>query len=293
MITRTYGGYSLLLLPALLAMGCSDSSSSKLDAARYDSSPGLIDSSSDRGGDLPATPDGLADARPDVPVGPDAGVVDTAGVELGVGPEAGADLRVDGARDVATDVAADSRDAAGVDVAPRDVPALDTGSVDVATADLAVTEAGAIDAGPLAFVATLTGGQVVPPVTTPTTADASFQLSTDRTQLIYRITQSVADVTTVAIYAGAAGSNGAQVFSLTPVGADMSGSVTLTPAQVTSLEQGLMYVLISSTANPNGLLRGQILRPSEALFVASLTGAQEVPAVVSTATAQGGQIAKQ
>jgi hypothetical protein len=64
----------------------------------------------------------------------------------------------------------------------------------------------------------------------------------------------------------------------------MSGTITVTAAQVTDLEAGRYYVNVHSTLNPGGEIRGQILHPGELLYVATLTGAQEAPPVVSTGT---------
>lgn len=278
---RRYGGYLLLLFPGVLALGCGGSSSNPTDA-RYDTT-GPIDGSVERVGD--AAFDARTDGAPDVAVAPDAGI--DVGGDTVVRPDTPADTRIDvivaDAPADGRDVAADARDVA------RDVPVIIDGAVsDTGQSDgpSQIGEVGGVDAAPLGLLATPTGAQVVPPVNTPATATATFALSPDNTQVTYHITQTVTGATTVAIYMGAAGTNGSQVFPITPVSADMTGSFAVTPAQVDSLESGMMYVLITSATNPNGELRGQILLPGQSLWVANLTGPQMVPPVTSTATGQ-------
>jgi hypothetical protein len=58
----------------------------------------------------------------------------------------------------------------------------------------------------------------------------------------------------------------------------------VTAAELTDLSLRRLYVNIHSAAAPKGELRGQVLRPGEALFAAALTGSEEVPPVSTTAT---------
>lgn len=60
------------------------------------------------------------------------------------------------------------------------------------------------------------------------------------------------------IHAGAEGTNGPVVvpFAVTP--SPITGSTTLTEAQVAQLAQGLWYVNVHTAANPGGEIRGQL-----------------------------------
>lgn len=74
------------------------------------------------------------------------------------------------------------------------------------------------------FTAELSGKNEVPPVATPATGQATFQLSRDGNSLMYKLSVShIADVTMAHIHVGAPGSNGEHVAFLYPVG--MVGSM--------------------------------------------------------------------
>ena len=142
------------------------------------------------------------------------------------------------------------------------------------------------DSGPAAtmFAATLTGGQETPPVTTTASGTATFTLSADKTMLTYDITHTATGGSAAHIHVGAGGEAGAVVFPITPFSAHMTGTLTLTAAQATDLENGNYYVNIHTATNANGELRGQIMPPGATLWVATLTGGQETPAVITTGT---------
>lgn len=166
-------------------------------------------------------------------------------------------------------------------------PTGDAGKPDTATVD----SGGLPDSAPkpdsstggTTFTATLSGAQEAPArVTTIASGTATLTLSADKTKLAYDIKHTVADGTAAHIHLGEAGQAGAVVFPLEPFSAAMTGTLTLTPADVTNLEAGKLYVNIHGTTNPNGELRGQILAPGTALFVANLAGDQENPPVITT-----------
>jgi glucose/arabinose dehydrogenase/plastocyanin len=82
---------------------------------------------------------------------------------------------------------------------------------------------------------------------------------------------------------GAFGTNGSLV-----------GTVTLTPAQLAYLADGLTYMNIHTTPNPGGEIRGQILPQVTAIpFTTSLTGAAERPQTVDTPARGSGIFALQ
>jgi hypothetical protein len=130
--------------------------------------------------------------------------------------------------------------------------------------------------------AALTGAQEVPAVATMASGSASFRLNGDT--LFYEINHNVAGGTAAHIHGGHGGVNGPVVFPLDPFGVDMTGQVTLTPDQITALNEGRFYVNIHSGANPGGEIRGQILPVDSALWVAPLSGVQQVPPVMAASS---------
>jgi hypothetical protein len=138
--------------------------------------------------------------------------------------------------------------------------------------------------GETLFVAALEGTQEVPPIASKATAVASVILGAARNQIRYRISMKDVAPTVAHLHRGIAGVNGPVVYPLAPVGAVIEGIQPVNPADVQDLARRRWYVNIHSAANPTGELRGQLLRPGEAVFAAKLTGAQEVPANASTAS---------
>lgn len=148
----------------------------------------------------------------------------------------------------------------------------------------------AASAQTLVFKAELTGASVVPPVTTPAMGTAYFIVDLDADTLTYNMTyDQLSSTETAAQIDGfaASGSNGTVQFSL-GLGKHKAGVWNYTAADEQSLLDGLAYVVIQSTTNPAGELRGQIERiAAHRVFVADLDGAQQVPAVTTTATGTG------
>ncbi len=67
---------------------------------------------------------------------------------------------------------------------------------------------------------------------------------------------------------------------------DVPAATTLSAPQLTDLAAGKFYLLVRSAADPNGELRAQLLPPGITIKFASLSGAAEVPSVVSAASGQ-------
>ncbi len=237
-----------------LATGCDDAASDSDAAAPSDVST-----------------DTAVDATPDA--APDATV------------DAAADVTADTTpADVTADVTADATPAdVTADAAPADVTA-DAAPADVVTADAAIDVAPADAGTETVFEATLSGAQEVPVVTTTASGTATITLNAARTVISYVVRHTIPTATAGHIHIGAPGTNGGVAVPFTSVGAEITGMATVTPAQVASLESGEMYVNLHTTANPGGELRGQVLRRGEELYVAPLTGVQEVPRVTTTAT---------
>lgn len=127
------------------------------------------------------------------------------------------------------------------------------------------------------FQANLTGGQEVPPVTTPATGTATFISSTSggTTTIQYTVTVSgnLSGPVTAAHIHGPAGTgvNANPIVPLTvsnatgTTGVLVSGSFTTTGNATINMQQllthmlaGNTYVNLHTAANPNGAIRGQI-----------------------------------
>jgi hypothetical protein len=138
--------------------------------------------------------------------------------------------------------------------------------------------AGGPATGEVAYVADLEGYNQVPRVTTTASGSATLTLSADKKTLTYHVKQNVQNATKAHIHLGAAGENGAVVYPLEPLSADMTGSISLTNANdVAQLDAGNFYINVHSTIDADGEVRGQILHTGETLYVANLTTDQETP----------------
>jgi hypothetical protein len=129
------------------------------------------------------------------------------------------------------------------------------------------------------YDAPLTHAQVVRATTSPATGTAKFFLQADGTTLNYDITQNVANAQAVNLHIGAPGENGAVAHQLTPVSGQMTGSITLSADEQAALPVDQLYLDVTSTAFPDGEIRGQLTLPGATIFVAVPTGAQEVPPI--------------
>jgi CHRD domain len=114
------------------------------------------------------------------------------------------------------------------------------------------------------FKATLSSDQEVPPVVVATTATGTAEAKLVGTTLT--ISGTFKDLTGAPSMAhlhgpGATGATGPIIYMLTipnaPVG-ELTGTVTLTEAQITDLKAGNLYFNIHTTANAKGEIRGQI-----------------------------------
>ncbi len=140
---------------------------------------------------------------------------------------------------------------------------------------------------PFVRTAALSGANEVP--ANASTAQATGQVTVNPTTLA--ITGSVVSTgiqgTGAHIHEGASGVAGPVVVPLTGGAGGVwtvAAGTVLTSAQYASLQGGNYYFNVHSAANPAGEIRGQIKLVTQ---LASLTGAQEVPASGSTATGMG------
>jgi hypothetical protein len=151
---------------------------------------------------------------------------------------------------------------------------------------------GSNSAAPLSVVrtATLTGAEEVPAVTSAASARGALVVDPVTRAISGGVTFSGITPTAAHIHQGAPGQNGGIVVGLT-LGTDSAtipANTTLTQAQYDALLAGQLYFNIHSAANPDGEIRGQITGQSGVVAgLATLNGAQEVPAVMTSATGQG------
>ena len=157
----------------------------------------------------------------------------------------------------------------------------------------------AVDPTQPAYGGPLTGAQEIPAVVTTAAGQGTVVISADGSTITYLVTYSglSGSVAAAHIHTGAAGIAGGVILPLTAGPSPMtgtltaanfaaSGSVTTFAQAVAAIRAGTTYFNLHTAANPGGELRGQILAAGDAYF-AGLTGAQETPAVVTTAAGQG------
>jgi hypothetical protein len=135
------------------------------------------------------------------------------------------------------------------------------------------------------YDAPLTSAQVVHATTSPASGTAKFLLQADGTTLNYDVTQNVANAQAVNLRHGAPGEPGPVAHQLTPVSGHMTGSITLSADEQAALTVDQLYLEVTSTAFPDGEIRGQLMLPGATIFVAVPTGAQQVPPVNTQYTA--------
>lgn len=145
--------------------------------------------------------------------------------------------------------------------------------------------------------ATLSGRQEAPPVVTTATGSATVSVDPGLGQIVVTVTVSgLSDITDAHLHVGPPGMDGPIIFPLASGPFTSPLVVTLTssnlvpaPAQgidtigdaIQAIQGGRTYVNVHTTAFPDGELRGQV-GPVE--FGAVLSGTQEVPPVVTSAT---------
>lgn len=135
-----------------------------------------------------------------------------------------------------------------------------------------------------AFIAVLRGRFEVPPVNTVATGKALFRLSSDRKRLRFLLkVRNIQNVTQAHIHLGRPGQNGpvvAFLFGLSRFGISVrrgiiSGTLTrqdlIGPLQgssiadlVREIRRGNTYVNVHTEQNPDGEIRGQIVKKSRA-----------------------------
>ena len=134
--------------------------------------------------------------------------------------------------------------------------------------------------------AVLSGAQEPTPVVTNATGYGSIVVDPTTRAVTGSITFNGVTATAAHIHTGAVGTNGGIAVSLTlgTNSATIPANTVLTQTQYDDLLAGNLYFNVHSAANTGGEIRGQIGR---VVRVAALDGAQQVPAVTTTATGNG------
>jgi hypothetical protein len=145
-------------------------------------------------------------------------------------------------------------------------------------------------APPADFNAVMLGMNEVPPVDTPATGVARFQLNSSMNMLQYEVLVSdIISITAAHIHPGAPGQNGPPKIPLYPggdtfgPGDPLTGTAELDAQDLLDLLTGYLYINVHTSANPGGEIRGQIGTGFQA-FEALLSGANEVPPVPTDAS---------
>jgi hypothetical protein len=135
----------------------------------------------------------------------------------------------------------------------------------------------ALSGGNFSFVAQLSGSDEVPPVDTTGSGQFNGAIVINSTVIDFQLSvANLTDVTQVTINVGAVGTNGPAIFTLFDsakqgtftnpeggalVAADLTpgGGVNTFADAVAAVRAGNTYVSVTTAANPNGEIRGQIL----------------------------------
>lgn len=117
------------------------------------------------------------------------------------------------------------------------------------------------------FISYMSSGQENPPVGVGATGSGAVSVNATGTQALVSMSWAGLSGTTTAahVHSGRSGINGPVICNFGLSGQPTSGTMTdflcnFSPAQVTALRQGQLYLNIHTTANPGGEVRGQIQR---------------------------------
>ena len=111
------------------------------------------------------------------------------------------------------------------------------------------------------FSGTLSGGAEVPPTDSKGSGTAQVMLDTATKQVTYKVTYSGLSGPAAAahIHCGAlAGANSGVAVPFKEAASPITGSATLTDAQMADLQAGKCYVNVHTAANKGGELRAQL-----------------------------------
>lgn len=149
---------------------------------------------------------------------------------------------------------------------------------------------GQLDSGGTIRLAVLEGDQEAPtPVSTNAVGAGALAVDeVSRAVSGFVLTSGLQNPTVAHVHLGARGTAGAPFITLQggPEVWIVPDDATLTPDQLTAFLAGDLYFNVHTSASPNGAIRGQIDK-SGSIRLASLNGAQEVPAVATSAYGAG------
>jgi hypothetical protein len=154
---------------------------------------------------------------------------------------------------------------------------------------------GQLGANEVFLQAPLNGANEAPPVATPATGLASFDLAQASGKMSFEVSVTgIPSATMAHIHRGPAGVNGPVVFDLLAAGGgtlnsftSLRGSLSLTATQVISTLNAGYYANVHTVVHPGGEIRGQIVPPQQFLtYQSNLNGANELPTPITT-TATG------
>ncbi len=121
---------------------------------------------------------------------------------------------------------------------------------------------GAVQAASVNYTATLKGADEVPANTTTGAGSVTAKLDTTTGAFTYAITYGgLTGPATMAHFHGpaAVGANAPPVIVIKSLPSPITGSATLTPAQVADLTAGKWYFNVHTAAHPSGEIRGQLV----------------------------------
>ncbi|MGV3522601.1 MAG: CHRD domain-containing protein [Candidatus Sericytochromatia bacterium] len=142
------------------------------------------------------------------------------------------------------------------------------------------------------FGAELTGAAQVPVVDTEGRGFASVALNPAQDTLTFRAVALglSGPIQSARIHQGASGQSGEAVKDLQVEGNLITGTwkrddaeQSLTPALLTALRAGQLYLNIQTEAQADGEIRGQLTLSEDSLYAVSLSGAQQVPPLENAA----------
>ncbi len=113
-------------------------------------------------------------------------------------------------------------------------------------------------AGDSEFSFILTADQVVPPTASSATGRAVATLDANETQVVFVLEHSVGQPTGITVHAGNWGTNGPVIHTLDSAASPVVDTWSPSPAHVTALKTGGLYLTVTSSSHPDGELRGQI-----------------------------------
>jgi hypothetical protein len=137
--------------------------------------------------------------------------------------------------------------------------------------------------GDLVYAARLTVEQQDPVYPTVNRGAAQIVVPSSRSTFRYHVTSSIDSQYSIVINRGIAKTRGVPVQAL-PTGQIVDGSSPLSEEGYDDLTAGRWYLNVHSALNREGEIRGQLLQPGEVLYVANLSGVNEIPEVSSGIT---------